>query len=117
MGLFDRFRENKRSKAKTEEVEEKLDRVEETEKGISKEIIEGSTLALGWYYSENKDEWQMAEIEEKDRATHLYIVGASGTGKSKFLEFLIRQDILKGNGFGIIDPHGDLVEETKVFLL
>jgi|Deesub1362B_J571_1020462.scaffolds.fasta_scaffold00067_45 hypothetical protein len=116
MGLFDRFRENKRSKAKTEEVGEKLDRVEETEKGISKEIIEGNTLALGWYYSENRDEWQMAEIEEKDRATHLYIVGASGTGKSKFLEFLIRQDVLKGNGFGIIDPHGDLVEEIKGFL-
>ena len=26
---------------------------------------------------------------------HLYILGATGTGKSKLLEFLIRQDILK----------------------
>ncbi len=60
---------------------------------------------------------QMAKIKEKDRRTHLYVVGASGAGKSKFLEFLIRQDILKGKGFGLIDPHGDLAEEIKGFLL
>ena len=58
----------------------------------------------------------MAKIREADRATHLYVVGASGTGKSKFLEFLIRQDIRKGNGFGVIDPHGDLIEDVKGYL-
>lgn len=46
----------------------------------------------------------MVKIREIDRATHLYFVGASGTGKSKFLGFLIRQDIEKGNEFGVIDP-------------
>jgi DNA helicase HerA-like ATPase len=74
------------------------------------------TLDLGWYYSENKDQFQMAKIPQKDRATHLYIVGATGTGKTKFLEFLIQQDIEKGNGFGVIDPHGDLIEDIKGFL-
>jgi hypothetical protein len=74
------------------------------------------TLDLGWYYSENKKEHQMAKISQKDRATHFYIVGASGTGKSKFLEFLIRQDIEKENGLCIIDPHGDLIEEVKEYL-
>jgi hypothetical protein len=58
----------------------------------------------------------MAKIKEADRRTHLYIVGASGAGKSKFLEFLIRQDIKKGNGFGVIDPHGDLIEDIKGYL-
>ena len=43
----------------------------------------------------------MAKIREKDRDVHFYIIGASGTGKSKFLEFLIRQDIKKGNGLGL----------------
>ncbi|GAH68629.1 unnamed protein product, partial [marine sediment metagenome] len=33
-----------------------------------------------------------------------------------FLEFLIQQDIEKGNGFGVIDPHGDLIEDIKGFL-
>jgi len=74
------------------------------------------TLDLGWYYSENKEEFQMAKIAEKDRATHLYVIGATGTGKTKFLEFLIQQDIEKENGFGVIDPHGDLIEDIKGFL-
>ncbi len=74
------------------------------------------TLELGWYYSENKGEFQMVKIAEKDRAIHLYVIGASGMGKTKFLEFLIQQDIEKGNGFGVIDPHGDLIEDIKGFL-
>lgn len=74
------------------------------------------TLDLGWYWSENKEEYQMTKIAQKDRATHLYVIGATGTGKTKFLEFLIKQDIEKGNGFGVIDPHGDLVEDIKGFL-
>ncbi|RSN76262.1 type IV secretory system conjugative DNA transfer family protein [Candidatus Methanodesulfokora washburnensis] len=77
---------------------------------------EVETLNLGWYYSENKKEWQMAKIKDEDRKIHFYVVGASGTGKSKFLEFLIRQDIQKGNGFGVIDPHGDLIEDVKGYL-
>lgn len=75
-----------------------------------------SALDFGWYWSENKEELQMAKIAEKDRATHLYVIGATGTGKTKFLEFLIQQDIEKGNGFGVIDPHGDLIEDIKGFL-
>jgi hypothetical protein len=75
-----------------------------------------NTLNLGWYWSENKQEHQLAKISEKDRATHFYVIGATGTGKTKFLEFLIQQDIEKGNGFGVIDPHGDLIESVKGFL-
>jgi len=74
------------------------------------------TFRLGWYFSENKNEFQMAKMAEEDRSTHLYVIGATGTGKTKFLEFLIKQDIEKGNGFGVIDPHGDLVEDIKGFL-
>lgn len=71
------------------------------------------TFNLGWYYSERKDEFQMAKIADQDRATHIYVVGATGAGKTKFLEFLITQDIWKDNGFGVIDPHGDLVQDIK----
>jgi DNA helicase HerA-like ATPase len=58
----------------------------------------------------------MVKIPLEDRATHLYVIGASGSGKTKFLQFLIQQDITLGNGFCIIDPHGDLIEETRGFL-
>lgn len=80
--------------------------------GVRYEEIPGD-LDLGWHYSENKDELQMAKIAEEDRATHLYVIGATGTGKTKFLEFLIAQDIGRGRGFGVIDPHGDLIEDIK----
>lgn len=71
---------------------------------------------LGLYYSEGKNEVQVAKVSDKDRSTHLYVVGATGTGKTKFIEFLIRQDIQNGNGFCVIDPHGDLIEDIKGFL-
>lgn len=48
-------------------------------------------------------------ITPDQRARHIYLVGATGAGKTKFLEGLIRQDIDKGNGLGLIDCHGDLV--------
>jgi hypothetical protein len=82
------------------------------------DISEGKNdLELGWYYSENKDEFQMAKVAESDRKTHFYVIGATGTGKTKFLEFLVQQDIQHGNGFGVIDPHGDLIEDIKGLLI
>lgn len=76
-----------------------------------------NTIELGWYWSENKEEHQLAKIPEKDRNTHFYVIGATGTGKTKFLEYLVKQDIEKRNGFGVIDPHGDLIEDIKDLLL
>ena len=49
--------------------------------------------------------------EEMRRNTHLHCVGGSGTGKSKFLECLIRQDIKQGQGFCLIDWHGTLYND------
>lgn len=49
-------------------------------------------------------------IKHADRLLHTYIIGRTGTGKSTLLETLITQDIHKGNGVALLDPHGDLVE-------
>jgi dephospho-CoA kinase len=49
-------------------------------------------------------------IRQKDRLSHLHIVGRTGTGKSTLLETLISQDIRAGRGCALVDPHGDLVE-------
>jgi hypothetical protein len=40
----------------------------------------------------------------------MYVVGQTGTGKSTFLENLALQDMLSGNGFAFVDPHGDTAE-------
>jgi hypothetical protein len=45
-----------------------------------------------------------------DRSRHLYIVGKSGTGKSKLLEQIIGTDMKTGQGLCVLDPHGDLVD-------
>jgi hypothetical protein len=39
----------------------------------------------------------------------MYVVGASGTGKSTLLLNMVLQDIAAGLGVGLLDPHGDLV--------
>jgi len=103
MGFLDLFSKKKEDSKEKETVEENEETFEDT-------------IDLGWFWSEREKGFQMAKIRNKDRSTHLYIIGASGTGKSKFLEFLIRQDIKEGNGFGVIDPHGDLVEDLKGYL-
>ncbi|HSN88427.1 MAG TPA: type IV secretion system DNA-binding domain-containing protein, partial [Thermoanaerobaculia bacterium] len=45
------------------------------------------------------------------RLRHLHVIGASGSGKSTLLMDLIAQDIEAGLGVGVLDPHGDLVDE------
>ncbi|MEK7594084.1 MAG: DUF87 domain-containing protein [Patescibacteria group bacterium] len=45
-----------------------------------------------------------------DRQRHMYVVGQTGTGKSTYLENLALQDMLSGNGFAFVDPHGDVAE-------
>ena len=48
-------------------------------------------------------------IKDEDRFFHLYIIGKTGTGKSTLLENMALQDLERGHGFALIDPHGDLV--------
>lgn len=55
-------------------------------------------------------------IKRVDRRRHLYVVGKSGSGKSKLLELLIKEDIDAGKGVGVLDPHGDLVDSVMEFV-
>ncbi len=55
-------------------------------------------------------------IYRKDRARHMYVVGKSGSGKSKFLELLLRQDIAYGHGLCLIDPSGEMAEGLLDFI-
>ena len=47
-------------------------------------------------------------LSTAQRATHTYVIGQSGTGKSRAIESWVMQDALCGHGVGVIDPHGDL---------
>lgn len=52
-------------------------------------------------------------IKRADRRAHLYLLGKTGTGKSTLLESLMLDDMRKGYGFALFDPHGDLVKRIK----
>ena len=43
--------------------------------------------------------------------THMYVVGQSGQGKSKFLQHMLFQLATKGFGCGVFDPHSDLASD------
>jgi DNA helicase HerA-like ATPase len=46
-------------------------------------------------------------ISARARLEHTHVIGASGGGKSKFLEHCILQDIAMGHGVCLVDPHGN----------
>src|SRR5262249_25006533 len=51
-------------------------------------------------------------IKTEDRFRHIYIIGKTGTGKSTLIESMALQDLERGRGFALLDPHGDLVERV-----
>ncbi len=51
-------------------------------------------------------------ITVEAKTKHVHIVGGSGTGKSTLLVRMILEDIEAGHGVGVLDPHGDLVDEV-----
>jgi hypothetical protein len=55
-------------------------------------------------------------IKRSDRRRHLYATGKSGSGKSKFLEMLIKADFDDGHGVGVLDPHGDLIDAVLKYI-
>jgi hypothetical protein len=46
-------------------------------------------------------------VSDADWRQHQYVIGASGSGKTNFLETLMLQDLGAGRGFCFIDKHGD----------
>ena len=70
----------------------------------------GNDLILGRLPGRSKS----LGLSRTERDKHLYVCGGTGTGKSKFLENLIRQDIRNWSkskyGLLVIDPHGNLYD-------
>lgn len=67
-------------------------------------------LLLG--YNEYREEKKDIRIKADDRRRHAYIIGQTGTGKSALLSNMVLQDINNGEGVGLLDPHGDLVDDV-----
>lgn len=59
----------------------------------------------------NGARWEVT-LSPEQRTRHLYLLGASGSGKSNLLLNLICQDMERGEGLCLLDPHGDLADEA-----
>jgi hypothetical protein len=75
----------------------------------------------GLVLGNNPDTGEELVLPDELRDQHLYITGATRSGKSKLLEYLVRQDIAAwrengGCGLLVIDPHGSLYDSLIHFL-
>lgn len=66
--------------------------------------------------TEFKNQETIFGIKTPDRRKHIYIIGKTGTGKSTLIANMAIDDIRKGRGVGIVDPHGDLSETILDFI-
>ena len=72
--------------------------------------MESDHLIIG-----SRDIWgrsQFFGLSPADLRHHLYVIGQTGTGKSTLLRELMRQHLVQGRGFALIDPHGDLADDV-----
>ena len=51
-------------------------------------------------------------LSTEERQKHVYIIGATGTGKTTMIMSMVENDLIKGKGVCVIDPHGDLAESV-----
>ncbi len=58
-----------------------------------------------------RGEVKEVRISDDDRRRHIYMIGQTGTGKSNLLTNMVAEDIRRGKGVAVIDPHGDFVED------
>jgi hypothetical protein len=52
------------------------------------------------------DDRRLITLDDKPRLEHMHVIGATGCGKSTFLLNNILQDIARGRGVCVLDPHG-----------
>lgn len=50
-------------------------------------------------------------LTDEDRSRHVYLIGQTGSGKSTVMFHMASDDMKKGRGMAVVDPHGDLAED------
>jgi len=86
-----------------------LVREEKRTKALPSEAV-GHALVLG--ENVHRGARALMTVSDEARLQHMHVIGASGTGKSTLLVQLITQDIERGNGVAVLDPHGDLIDDV-----
>lgn len=76
--------------------------------------VRGTTLGVATWQRGGRYRDQRAPLvaTDDDRLKHIYVVGKTGSGKTNFLKTLVQQDIRRGLGVAVIDPHGELADHA-----
>lgn len=53
---------------------------------------------------------RLIQLGADARARGVYVIGATGTGKTTLLQSIAYQDITAGHGVCVLDPHGDMID-------
>ena len=77
------------------------------------DLIPAAPLSLG---KPTKGRRLRLNVKDNTRTEHMHVIGATNSGKSRFLLSLIQQDILEGRGLCLIDPHGELYDHIVAWL-
>jgi hypothetical protein len=88
----------------------KLLRYDPTARSLSAYLLEASGVPLGLHPYHGQEQTLVWPDDYRNR--HAYILGATRMGKSTLLLNLITQDIARGGGLCLIDPHGDLAHDV-----
>ncbi|WP_081639434.1 type IV secretory system conjugative DNA transfer family protein [Euryhalocaulis caribicus] len=59
-----------------------------------------------------RTDYRQFGVNAVDRFSHFYSVGQTGVGKTTLLQTLIKADEQSGQGFALLDPHGDLTDRV-----
>lgn len=62
-------------------------------------------------YTDWRNTNKLFGIMPTDRLQHIYAIGKTGVGKSTLLLNMALDDIHKGHGVAVLDPHGDVAEK------
>lgn len=76
--------------------------------------LKQSGVLLG--YNEFRGTKTPIYLQNEDRRRHMYMIGQTGTGKTTLFKNMILQDIRNGEGVGVVDPHGQLIEDLLLHI-
>ncbi len=69
----------------------------------------GNHLDITYAINSHGGEDTLIGLTKEQRRKHMYIIGATGVGKTTLLSTMIYQDIKNNKGLCVIDPHGQLI--------
>ena len=72
------------------------------------------THTNGIYLGDNVNQGEVHEVrlDDETRLSHTHIIGATGVGKSTLIANMVLQDIERGLGIALFDPHGDICDDV-----